>query len=338
MLLEQFANRIEASDNYQVNKLTDKPASSQDAVRDQTHPLNSSESVSKILFDDAHSGKTMARFNPQGDVSACKSNPSDGTVPSLMPGQDSKGCDFKGMKDLPKDLSHLDFPNIYNQAAPSTIRFDAKISPAHDSNPKHAQDGPMGSGAVIGKDVKNGECLVATANHVVSGDKNANISNIRGIAADGGTYQAEVRHQDPKRDTAVVALKTGADTEKVCKPFEPVQDLSKEAGKGTPIVSLGFAQGSKALYASPGKSDGVHKLKEDMSPSNIRELGLDINGSQLKLNNHVKGGQSGGPVVTREGKLTGLNQSGPDDFRHSSAVPIDQKRVDELLALARKGH
>lgn len=307
-----------------------------DAVRDQPHSLTSPDATSKILFDDVHSGKTMARFNAHGDVSACKSNPAEGTVPSLMRGQESNGCDFKGMKDLPKGISHLDFPNIYNQVAPSTIRFDAKISPAHDSNPKHAQDGPMGSGAIIGKDVKNGECLIATANHVVSGDKNASISNIRGIASDGSSYKTEVRHQDPKRDIAVVALKTGADTEKVCKPFEAVQDLSKEAGKGAPIVSLGFAQGSKALYASPGTSEGIHKLKEDMSPSNIRELGLDINGSQLKLNNHVKGGQSGGPVVNGEGKLSGLNQSGPDDSRHSSAVPIDQKRVDELLALSKK--
>ncbi|MBS1992074.1 MAG: trypsin-like peptidase domain-containing protein, partial [Cyanobacteria bacterium SZAS LIN-3] len=191
-------------------------------------------------------------------------------------------------------------------------------------------------GAMIGKDVKNGECLVATANHVVSGDKSTNISNVRGITADGSTYQAEVRHQDPKRDTAVVALHTGADTDKVCKPFTPVQDVNKEAAKNTPVVSLGFAEGSRALYASPGTSVGIHRLREDMSPANIRQLGLDLNGSQLKLNNHVRGGQSGGPVVTNEGKLAGLNQSGPDDSRHSSAVPIDQKRVDELLARSMK--
>lgn len=318
--------------------MTDKSSSTHDAVRDQAHPLTNSDSSSKILFDDAHSGKTMAGFNPRGDALACKSNPGEGTVPSLMPGQNSHGCDFKGMKDLPKGITHLDFPNIYNQAAPSTVRFDAKLSTPNDPNPKHVQDGPMGSGAIIGKDVKNGECLVATANHVVSGDKSTNISNVRGITSDGSSYNAEVRHQDPKRDTAVVALKTGADTEKVCKPFTPVQEAGKEAAKGTPVVSLGFAEGSRALYASPGTSDGIHKLKEDMSPSNIRQLGLDVNGSQLKLNNHVRGGQSGGPVVTNDGKLTGLNQSGPDDSRHSSAVVIDQKRVDELLALSRTRH
>ncbi|MBS1994906.1 MAG: trypsin-like peptidase domain-containing protein [Cyanobacteria bacterium SZAS LIN-2] len=316
--------------------MTDKPSSAHDLARDQSQPITNPDSSSKILFDDSHSGKTIGRFNPQGESLACKSNPPEGTVPSLMPGQNTHGCDFKGMKDLPKGISHLDFPNIYNEAAPSSVRFDAKLSSPGDPNPKHVQDGPMGSGAMIGKDVKNGECLVATANHVVSGDKSTNISNVRGITADGSTYQAEVRHQDPKRDTAVVALHTGADTDKVCKPFTPVQDVNKEAAKNTPVVSLGFAEGSRALYASPGTSVGIHRLREDMSPANIRQLGLDLNGSQLKLNNHVRGGQSGGPVVTNEGKLAGLNQSGPDDSRHSSAVPIDQKRVDELLARSMK--
>ncbi|MBK7840639.1 MAG: hypothetical protein IPJ49_23800 [Candidatus Obscuribacter sp.] len=57
----------------------------------------------------------------------------------------------------------------------------------------------------------------------------------------------------------------------------------------------------------------------------------------MRLNNHVKGGQSGGPVVNAEGKLTGLNQSGPDgSTRGSYAVPIDQKRVDDLLTRARR--
>lgn len=287
---------------------------------------------SRVLFDDAHSGQTVGKFT-RGDAAACKTNPTDGNVPTLMPGKESGGCEFKGMKDAPKGMSHLDFPNIYDQAAPSTVRFDAKMS--DPKNPKHGKEGAMGSGAIIGKDTEKGECYVATANHVASSDKNVNITNTHGVTADGGRYPGEVRFSDPKKDTAVVALKTGADTDKVCKPFTPVDDVNREAGKGKDVVSLGFPQGSKAMYASPGKSDGVRKLSEDMSPGNIRELGLDPKGSQLRLHNHVKPGQSGGPVVTSEGRLTGLNQSGPDN-RISSAVPLDKARVDYLLSQARR--
>ncbi len=297
--------------------------------------------TSKILFDDSQSGKSVARFN-KNDATACKNEGADGTVLTLMPGQNSRGCDFKGMKDLkemkdlPSGLTHLDFPSIYSSVAPSTIRFDARMSSPADPNPKRAKDGPMGSGVMIGKDVQNGECLVATANHVVSSDKEVKITGIRGITSDGKTYPADVRLRDPKRDTAVVALQTGADTERICKPLAAVQDVAKDGGQGARVVSLGFPQGSRALYASPGTSDGIRKLREDMSPANIRDLGLDVNGSQLRLRNHVKGGQSGGPVVNQDGKLIGLNQSGPDTNRHSSAVPIDQNKVEELVRRSRR--
>lgn len=316
--------------------MSDKAAPARDTKAEQPAPPAAPDNTSRILFDDTQSGKTIGRFTPT-EAKACKTNSPEGTVPTLMPGKESNGCEFKGMRDMPKGLSHLDLPNIYNQAAPSTVRFDSTMSNPKDKNPKHAQDGPSGSGAIIGKDTEKGECLVATANHVVSGDKHAKIENIRGITADGKTYPAEVRATDPQRDTAVVALKTGADTEKVCKPFTPVQDINKEAGNGKPIVSLGFASGSKALYASPGKSEGIHSMREDMSPRNIRDLGLAPDARQLRLDNHVKGGQSGGPVVNAEGRLTGLNQSGPEgSTRGSYAVPLDQKRVDDLLARARR--
>lgn len=315
--------------------MSDRVAKTNDQSSERAQAPGDSVSASKILFDDLKTNQSFARFN-KSDATACKSEGGEGNVLTLMPGQNSKGCDFKGMKDLPSGLTHLDFPNIYSSVAPSTIRFDARMSDPADRNLKHAKDGPMGSGVIIGKDVQNGECLVATANHVVSSDKQVKISGIRGIASDGSTYPADVRLRDPKRDTAVVALQTGADTEKVCKPLEAVQDVAREGGKGASVVSLGFPQGSKALYASPGTSEGVRKLREEMSTANIRDMGLDVNGSQLRLRNHIKGGQSGGPVVNQEGKLIGLNQSGPDTTRRSLAVPIDQSRVDELVRGAKR--
>lgn len=315
--------------------MSDKPAQAQDTRAEKPNQPAASDNTSRILFDDTNSGQTIGRFTPT-EAKACKTNPPEGTVPTLLPGQQSRGCDYKGMKDMPKGLTHLDLPNIYNEAAPSTVRIDSTMSNPKDKNPKHSQDGPSGSGAIIGKDSEKGECFVATANHVVSSDKNIKIDNMRAITADGKTYPTEVRVNDPTKDTAVIALKTGADTDRVCKPFTPVQDVNKEAGNGKPVVSLGFASGSKALYASPGKSEGIRSMREDMSPRNIKDLGLEPNARQLRIDNHVKGGQSGGPVVNAEGRLTGLNQSGPETTRGSYAVPIDQKRVDELLDRARR--
>ncbi|OPZ91149.1 MAG: Trypsin [bacterium ADurb.Bin425] len=307
--------------------IAEKPAHSADSHK---------ESTSRILFDDIDSGKTIGRFT-HADAKACKTNPEEGTVPTLMPGQRSNGCDFKGMKDLPKDLKHLDFPDIYSKAAESTVRIDSTMTDPHDKKGRYKQEGPAGTGAIIGKDVEKGECLVATANHVINGGKEVNISNVKAVSADGKKYDTEVRYTEPKKDTAVIAMKTGADTEKVCKPFTAVQDVNDEAGKGKNVVALGFPQGSRALYASPGKSDGIRPMREDMSPHNIKELGLEPDATQLKVKNHIKGGQSGGPVVTPEGRLAGLNQSGPDGYtRDSYAVPLDQRRVDELLAKARR--
>lgn len=316
--------------------MSDKPAPSQDTRAENPTQPQAPDNASRILFDDTQSGRTIGRFT-QTEARACTTNPPEGTVPTLMPGRASNGCEFRGMRDMPRGLSHLDLPNIYNQAAQSTVRFDATTSDPRDRNPRHAHDGPHGSGAIIGKDSEKGECLVATANHVVSSDRTVKIDNIRGITADGRTYPVEVRAREPQSDTAVVALRTGADTDKVCKPFTPVQDIDKEAGRGMPVVSLGFAAGSRALYASPGNSEGVRPMREHISPRNMRDLGLPLDTRGLRLDNHVKGGQSGGPVVNAEGRLTGLNQSGPEGItRGSYAVPIDQRRVDELLARARR--
>lgn len=307
--------------------ITEKPARAEESRSDST---------SRILFDDIGSGKTIGKFT-HADAQACKTNPEEGAVPTLLPGHRSNGCEFKGMKDLPKDLKHLDFPDIYSKAAESTVRIDATMTDPHDKRGRFKQEGPAGTGAIIGKDTEKGECLVATANHVVNGGKEVKISDIKAVSADGKKYETETRYSEPKKDTAVIAVKTGADTEKVCKPFTPVQDFNDEAGKGKNLVALGFPNGSRALYASPGKSEGITPMRQDMSPRNIRELGLEPNASQLKVINHIKGGQSGGPVVTPEGRLAGLNQSGPEGYtRGSYAVPLDQKRVDELLAKAGK--
>jgi S1-C subfamily serine protease len=176
--------------------MSDKAAPARDTKAEHPAQPSAPDNTSRVLFDDTQSGKTIGRFTPT-EAKACKTNAPEGTVPTLMPGKESKGCEFKGMRDMPRGLSHLDLPNIYNQAAPSTVRFDSTMSNPKDKNPKHAQDGPSGSGAIIGKDTEKGECLVATANHVVSSDKNVKIDNIRGITADGKTYPAEVRAADP---------------------------------------------------------------------------------------------------------------------------------------------
>lgn len=296
------------------------------------------EQTSRILFDDTQSGVTKGRFEvkKKENASACDANPAEGTVPTLTFGQKTNGCDFRGMQDIPKGTGHLDFPDIYKQMAGSTVRFDANMSYKKPDGKTHTRNGPMGSGVMIGKDSEAGECLIATNNHVVQGDSKVKMTDQRAVTADGKVYPSEIRFQDPKRDTAVVAIKTGADTDKVCRPAKVAEDLSIEAKKGTGAVSFGFPQGSAAMYASPGLSGGIKRADSYMHPRELKQLDLDPKANHLLLRNHVKGGQSGGPVVNEKGVVIGINQSGPETMRDTTAMPLDTKRVRQLLDASRR--
>lgn len=316
--------------------MSDKQIHSSDNTADKKDNHKQSDTTSKILFDDLHSGKTIAKFSPDGKITACKTNPQEGTVPTLIAGRDTQGCEFKGAKNLPKDLKHLDIANLYNQAAESTVRIDATTRPPGDKNPRHKMDGPIGSGAIIGKDTQNGECLVLTANHVAKGTKDIAISNARAVTADGKTYPSEIRFSDAKHDRAVLAIKTGDDTEKTCKPFTAAKDAKKEAAEDKALLALGFAEGSRALYASPGISEGVHKVLDVFGPKDLKKFGLERKALGVVIDNQVRGGQSGGPVVTEKGKLIGINQFALSEVEGSIALPIDQAAINDLLAKSRK--
>lgn len=318
-----------------VLHMSDKTHAS-DISSDKNDTQKQSANTSKILFDDLHSGKIIGKFSLDGQVTACKTNPGEGKVPTLIAGRDSHGCDYKGAKNLPKELRHLDFADLYNQAAQSTMRIDATMRPPGDKNPKHKMDGPIGTGSIIGKDLQNGECLVLTANHVAKGTKDIAISNARAVSADGKTYPSEIRFSDAKHDRAVLAIKTGEDTEKTCKPFTAAKDANKEAAEAKSLIALGFAEGSRALYASPGKSEGIYKILDVMGPKEFKQFGLDRNAAGVVIDNHVRGGQSGGPVVTDTGKLIGINQFAMSETEGSIALPIDQQSIDYLIRKSQK--
>lgn len=316
--------------------MSDKQIHSSDNTADKKDNHKQSDTTSKKLFDDSHSGKTIDKFSLEGNETDCKTNPPEGTVPTIIAGRNFHSCDFKGAKNLPKDLKHLDFANLYNQAAESTVRIDATMRPPGDKNPRHKLDGPIGTGAMIGKDIQNGECLVLTANHVPKGTTDIAISNARAVTADGKTYPSEIRFSDAKYDRAVLAIKTGDDTEKTCKPFIAAKDAKKEGAENKALLALGFAEGSRTLYASPGISEGVHKVLEVFGPKDMKKFGLERKALGVVIDNHVRGGQSGGPVVTEQGKLIGINQFALSEIGGSIALPIDQATIDDLLAKSRK--
>lgn len=316
--------------------MSDKQIHRSDNAADKKDNHKQSDTTSKILFDDLQSGKTIGKFSLDGKITACKTNPAEGTVPTLIAGRDTRGCDFKGAKNLPKDLKHLDFADLYNQAAQSTVRIDATMRPPGDKNPRHKTDGPIGTGAIIGKDIQNGECLVLTANHVAKGTKEIAITNARAVTADGKTYPSEIRFSDAKHDRAVLAIKTGDDTEKNCKPFTAAKNAKKEAAEDKALLALGFAEGSRALYASPGISEGVHKVLDVFGPKDLKKFGLERKALGVVIDNHVRGGQSGGPVVTDKGRLIGINQFALSQNEGSIALPIDQVAINDLLAKSRK--
>jgi len=254
---------------------------------------------------------------------ACKVSPRPGEIPVLQPGKASNGCEYTNSKKDPLAVS------IYKQHRDQTVQINAK-----------SESGPRkGSGVIVGQEKDT--CLVLTDAHVTNGlNVDKKVSSVSVITAAGEKFPATVKKLDPSHDLALLSVKTGAETERVCKPVKVAQDLSSTR-TGEPLVTLGSPEYSTSVYASPGKSLGANQLINTFGEvsnipghpyvSQFSEVvrGEDTGRPVIEQNAQVYQGNSGGPTFNKAGELVGVlsRTKGP---AHSLTTPVTASTIEAL--------
>ncbi|UUW91591.1 MarP family serine protease [Nocardioides sp. WV_118_6] len=167
---------------------------------------------------------------------------------------------------------------------PSELPGTAKVKATRSSVVKirganRCGRGVEGTGFVIAQD------RVMTNAHVVAGVEDPEVS------IGGGTELARVVHYDRKLDIAVLALET-EDT--------PVLPFDKGVGAGDPVAIVGYPQ------------DGPFDVQTARvrAKQNLRSPDIYGDGTVVRevysLRGLVRPGNSGGPIVTPQGKVAGV--------------------------------
>lgn len=159
-----------------------------------------------------------------------------------------------------------------------------------------------GTGFVISNDSKT--ILIATNHHVIEG----NPIDIGVYVGRDDFIHATVLCSSKQKDLAVLKLASFIDA-------KPIAFAEEEAAKGDAVYAIGFPALADAL------SDTVSQTSEETTitdgiVSAIRKLSITEYGGQvtiLQTNVDINHGNSGGPLLTSEGKVTGVNTYGISD-------------------------
>lgn len=287
--------------------------------------------ISQTAAASSDTGST-ARDTPVTNFrgAACKKQPGQEQVPTLEPGARGLGCTYRNANDLlrPGQGPEFNTASLYATAQQQTVHFSV---PQKEKGMRSFQD-TGGSGVMVGR--SENECYIATANHVIQPIPNTQQGDRAAITPDGKRYPFQVKHSDPGKDIAIVALQTGIDTDKICKPAKFAENTDYRG----PAVAFGFPEGSKSLYASPGSMKDVVSFKQLLQRFGARldpreQQTDDMNRPMVHVNNgQVRGGDSGGPLYTGTGEVTGLVQGGADGLRRDFGVTVlTAPMVRELL-------
>lgn len=269
------------------------------------------------LFDEADSlrASTITDFKQ----AQCARQPSKGEVPVLKAGKATSGCDYQDLNKVAEESGVLNVPSLWQTGSESTARI---VSHAR----KGKEEGIVqGTGVAIGK--VGDQCVIATARHVVESTARRQILNSAVEMNDGKLYKYDVKFKDSVSDRAVIAVKTGADTDALCHPVKAGQSVM-DSGHGA-IVSYPGNTNSKHL--SMARVEG----SKDATPY---VEGIEGTGKEITAVAHTKKGSSGAPMFDTSGKLRALVTRGPIDGRPDDEVTVlapvtaqDQRRwMDEV--------
>jgi len=264
----------------------------------------------------------------------CKQQPNSNQIPVLKPDQSSSGCTFKTFSHAP---GRLDVSSFFAKEKPHSVWIDANLWLGGMSE---------GSGVIVGKK-SPAECIVLTDRHVVRGtqeqeDRIADlefISNMKNSrpditvhATNGKKYPAEEVGEDPSRDLAALVVKTGPDTNSVCRPVD-IPKKYHESPYGTSAYAISYPQNSKTPYLSIGTVTGSLTLDE-MN----KRMGADV-AAQEKLTRPliddqlaIRHASSGAARYDYRGHFSGLIDRENDKTGHAFSTPLRRSDIDSILA------
>lgn len=210
----------------------------------------------------------------------------------------------------PQDLNLV---NIYRQAREGVVHISGQLRPK-DNEVTETKE-VTGSGFFVSQDGK-----LVTDYHVV---KDAN--NLIVETADGRKFKASIEAVSPSNDLALLAVDDKGAVASI--HVLPLEEKSSNLAWGDDLVALGYPNGWKDMYVSPGKFAYTCPLQEILPHLDQGLMpGEDPNRLLLETYAHVEGGNSGGPILNSQGHVVGV--IGISNLRNKAeATP-----VEDLLA------
>ena len=175
-----------------------------------------------------------------------------------------------------------DFANLARQVRPAVVSVTSDIRPDEEGAPPGMDSGHVearGSGFIIRPDG-----TIVTNNHVVRGATKVSVT-----LDDGTTLPAKVVGRDPRTDLAVLKVSAGHTL-----PFIQLGDSAK-VRPGEWVVAVGNPFG----------------LGGTITAGIVSALGRDIGEGPydqfIQVDAPINRGNSGGPLITQDGKVIGVN-------------------------------
>lgn len=177
----------------------------------------------------------------------------------------------------------------------------------------HAES--SGTGIIIGK--SDDELLILTNAHVVE-----DIDDLQSMFTDGSTVDAVVKGSDASEDVAVVAVKLKDISEKTMEAINIAQlDDTGKTELGDQVVAIGNALG-EGQSVTVGY---VSALNRSITVDGITYDGL------IMTDAAINSGNSGGALISAEGKVIGINFASSSYEVENMAYAIPIANVKELI-------
>ncbi|SET50413.1 S1C family serine protease [[Clostridium] polysaccharolyticum] len=148
-----------------------------------------------------------------------------------------------------------------------------------------------GSGIIIGQN--SNEVLVATNNHVISGQG----ATVEITFHDGKSVKGTVKGADPSADLAVVAVKF-ADIEK--ETIEQIKVISIGKSKETKVGEVAIAIGNALGYGQSVTVGHISALEREIA---VEDSSMTL----MQTDAAINPGNSGGALLNAKGQLIGIN-------------------------------
>lgn len=266
-------------------------------------------------------GRLAAEANTQAPATGlndkvCRNQPEAGQIPVLRAGERTNGCNFQSFERNGNNQSMPPFntADLYRQAQSQTARVI----------------GERGHGTGVAVARTDDTCYIATAGHNIEAGRQGGGPVRAAEFSNGKTYPASLALRDQPNESAIIAVRTGADTNKVCNPATFAEN---PAARGPGMIA-GYPMGVNRLHASPGDTTGTgtyRQLNGHNHPSPMR--GENVDRPLLAINAQVHHGNSGGPAYDTQGQVRGLVSGAHATRPRSEAhvTPVSRSQMQEYL-------